>query len=63
MVILVLERNGWRLISTIKCKNQVIMCCLSMVPEGGVGLVRLLGFYGYGINTVFLRKSPMVDVC
>ena len=26
-------------------------------------LVRLLGFYGYGMNMVPLRKSPMVDVC
>ena len=27
------------------------------------GLVRLLGFFGYGMSTVHLRKSPMVDVC
>ena len=33
-------------ISTIKCKNHVILCCLSMRPEGRAGLVRLLGFYG-----------------
>ena len=51
------------LISTIKCKNHVILCCLSMVPEGRVDLVRLLEFCGYGMNTVSLRKSPMVDVC
>ena len=41
----------------------VILCCLSMGPEGGADLVRLIGFYGYGMNTVLLRKSPMVDVC
>ena len=40
-----------------KMKNHVILCCLSMGPEGRVGLVRLLGFYGYGMNTVPLRKS------
>ena len=32
-------------------------------PEGRADLVRLLGYYVYGMNTVFLRKSPMVDVC
>ena len=39
MVILVLERNGWRLISTIKCKSHVILCCLSMGArrESGLG--------------------------
>ena len=46
-----------------KMKNHVILCCLSMGPEGRVGSVRLLGFYGYGMNTVSLIKSPMVDVC
>ena len=61
MVILDLERNGWRLISTIKWKIHVILCCLSMGPEGRADLVRLLGFHGYGMNTVPLRKSPMVD--
>ena len=40
-----------------------INSCLSMGPEGGADLVRLLGFYGYGMNTVPLRKSPTVDVC
>ena len=44
-------------------KNHVKLCCLSMGPEGGADLVRLLGFYGYGMNMVPLRKSPMVDVC
>ena len=63
MVILVLERNGWRLISTINCKHYVILCCLSMGPERRVDLVRLRGFCSYGMNTVFLRKSLMVDVC
>ena len=57
MEILDLERIGWRLISTIKCKNHVILRCLLMEPEGGVGLVRLLGFHGYGMNMVSLRKS------
>ena len=57
MVILDLERNGWRLISTIKCKNHVMLCCLSMGPEGGADLVRLLGYCGYGMNMVLLRKS------
>ena len=46
-----------------KMKNHVILCCLSMGPEGGADLVRLLGSCGYGMNTVSLRKSPMVDVC
>ena len=63
MVILDLERNGWRLISTIFDKNLVILCCLSMGPEGGADLVRLLGYCGYGMNSVLLRKSLMVDVC
>ena len=56
MVILVLGRNGWRLISTIKCKNHVILCCLSIWPEGGAGLVRLLGFNGYEMNMVPFQK-------
>ena len=47
---------------TIKCKNHVILCCLSMGPEGGADLVRLLGFNGYGMNTVLLETSPVV-VC
>ena len=34
-----------------------------MVPEGGADLVRLLGYCGYGMNTVLLRKSLKVDVC
>ena len=63
LVILDLERNGWRLISTIKCKNHVILCCHSMVPEGRADLVRLLGYCAYRMNSFFLRKSPMVDVC
>ena len=46
-----------------KMQNHVIICCLSMGPEGRVGLVRLLGYCGYGMNTVFLRKSPVADVC
>ena len=46
-----------------KMKNHVILCCLSMVPEDIVGLVRLLGFFGYGMNMVPLRKFPVVDVC
>ena len=37
-MILDLERNGWRLTSTIKCKNHVMLCCLSMGPEGESGL-------------------------
>ena len=40
-----------------------ILCCVLMGPEGRVDLVRLRGFCGYGMNTVFLRRSPMVDVC
>ena len=32
-------------------------------PEGRADLVRLLGYCGYGMNTVLLRKSPRVDVC
>ena len=48
---------------TLKCKCHVILCCLSMGPEGRVDLVWLLGFFGYRMNTVPLRKSPMVDVC
>ena len=61
-MILDLERNGWRLISTIKCKNHVILCCLSMGSEGRVDLVRLLGFYGYGMNTVPLsvKTTPQM---
>ena len=31
-----------------KMKNHVILCCLSMGPEGGADLVLLFGFYGYG---------------
>ena len=50
MVILVLERNGRRLIFMIKYKNNVILCCLLMGPEGEVDLVRLRGFCGYGMN-------------
>ena len=46
-----------------KCKSHVILCCLSMVPEERVGLVRLLGFCGYGMNTVLVRKFLVVDVC
>ena len=34
MVILDLERSGWRLISTINAKNHVIFCHFSMGPEG-----------------------------
>ena len=59
-VALDLERIGWRLTFTIKCNNHVILCCPSMGPEGRVDLVRLRGFCGYGMNTVFLRRSPMV---
>ena len=40
-----------------------ILCCLSMEPARGADLVRLLRFYCYGMNTVLLRKSLMVDVC
>ena len=46
-----------------KMQNHVMLCCLSMGPEGRADLVRLLGFNGYGMNTVLLRKSPTVDVC
>ena len=63
MVILDLERSGRRLISTIKCNDHVIFCCLWMGPEGGADSVRLLGYCGYGMNTDLLRKSLMVDVC
>ena len=44
-------------------KSHVILCCLSMGPEPRADLVRLLGYCGYGMNTVPLRKSLMVDVC
>ena len=33
------------------------------VSRRGADLVRLLGFYGYKMNMVLLRKSPKVDVC
>ena len=63
MAILDLERSGRRLISTLKCIHNVIFCCLSMGPEAGADLVRLLGYCGYGMNTDLLRKSLMVDAC
>ena len=46
-----------------KMQKHVILCCLSMGPEGRVVLVRLLGFCGDGMNAVSLRKSPTVVVC
>ena len=44
-------------------KNHVILCCLLMEPEGRADLVRLLGYCGYAMSTVLLRKSLIVDVC
>ena len=60
MVILVLVRNGWRLISTIKYKKSrhIVLSFDGARRESGLGAAA-----GYGMNTVPLRKSPMVDVC
>ena len=44
---------------------KITSCCVVFrwEPEGRAGLVRLLEFYGYGMETLLLSKSPMVDVC
>ena len=34
-----------------------------MEPEGRAELVRLLGFYGYGMNAAPFDKVSYVDVC
>ena len=39
-----------------KMQKNVILCCLSMGPEGRADLVRLLGYCGYGMNTVLFEK-------
>ena len=52
---------SWRS-GAIHCAPSIVLS-LDGRPEGGADLVLLLGFSGYGMNTVLLRKSLVVDVC